>query len=101
MSLKKYDELTEAEQKKIMIMYQFSSEDTVGMYLYNFDDNGNFHGRQFYVPDTTKEIAHLGSLHLTKDTPAEIEEKSLEEDVKEVTGKTQPVRKTKKTTKKK
>lgn len=79
--LKKYEELTDEEIKKVSLMY--SNHDTLAMFLYNFDEHGNYHGRQTYVPPVTKEVAHVGSFHLTKDTPAEIEEKSVEEDVKE------------------
>ena len=43
--LKKYSELTEEEKKKVSIMY--SDQETVQHYLYNFDDKGQYHGRQF------------------------------------------------------
>lgn len=46
--LKKYDELTEEEKKKVTLMY--SDKDTVQMYLYNFDEHGNYHGRQYIPP---------------------------------------------------
>ena len=47
--LKKYSELTEAQQKLVQLMY--SNADTVGQYLYNFDATGKYTGRQF-APET-------------------------------------------------
>ena len=96
MSLKKYSELTEAQRKLVHVMY--SNRDTVQMYLYNFEGD-KYVGRQTYVPDVPTELAHLGSFHLTKDTPEEIEKKDEAEDIH--TGKTEPVKKVQRKTKKK
>jgi len=97
--------LTEAEQKLVSLMY--SDRDTVQMYLYNFEGD-KYVGRQTYVPNTPygteqKEVVSVGKFHLTKDTPAEIEKKSVEEDkpVEEVKGKTEPVKKVQRKAKKK
>jgi hypothetical protein len=51
MSLKTYDELTPEQKEKVKVMY--SDQNTVKMYLYNFDDKG-YHGRQ-YAPPTGKD----------------------------------------------
>lgn len=46
--LKKFDELTEEQQKLCYLMY--SDKDTVTQYLYNFDDKGKYIGRQYTPP---------------------------------------------------
>lgn len=43
--LKKYSELTKEQKSKVQVMY--SDPSNLEMYLYNFDENGNYHGRQF------------------------------------------------------
>ena len=43
--LKKYEQLTEVERKKVQVMY--SDQTTVTQYLYNFEDDGTYRGRQF------------------------------------------------------
>ncbi len=47
--LKKFEELTEEQQKLVYLMY--SDNETVKNYLYNFDDKGRYTGRQF-APET-------------------------------------------------
>jgi hypothetical protein len=48
--LKKYDELTEAQQAQVRQMYQNNAE-TIRQFLYNFDATGKYTGRQF-APET-------------------------------------------------
>lgn len=61
MMLKKYDELTEKEQKLVSIMY--SDQNTVQNYLYNFEGE-KYIGRQFYIPpEKTKEGLIVGTVH--------------------------------------
>ena len=48
MSLKQYKELTEKEKKLVTVM--FSDQTTVEQYLYNFDNDGKYLGRQ-YAPE--------------------------------------------------
>jgi hypothetical protein len=70
--LKKYDELTKEQKEKVKVMY--SDLDTLKQYLYNFDDNGKYTGRQYTPPEgETKSGIHFGSIHFTKDEPIEKE----------------------------
>lgn len=82
MSLKKYDELTQEQKDKIKVMY--SDPSMPEQYLYNFDENGNYHGRQY---------AHPGTTHAESTIPEKAKE--LVEEVKEVIEKVKP-KKTKK-----
>ena len=83
--LKKYSELTEEQQKKVGLMY--SDKDTVGMYLYNFDEHGDYHGRQYAPPSGKDEkMGVFGTIHaestvLDKEETKEVEE--VKEEVKE------------------
>lgn len=83
MSLKKYDDLTGEQREKVRVMY--SDQETVQHYLYNFDENGNYHGRQF-TPET-------GVIH-AESTVKEVVEK-VKEEVKEVVKKVTPKKKKK------
>lgn len=80
MSLKKYDELTDVEKKKVSVMY--SDQLTVEQYLYNFDEKGEYHGRQYFHPGTT----HAESTVVEK----------VKEEVKEVIEKVVKPKRTKK-----
>ena len=62
MSLKKYSELTKEQQEKVKVMY--SDLTTVEQYLYNFDDNGDYKGRQ-YAPPSGKDakVGIFGAIH--------------------------------------
>lgn len=72
MSLKKYDELTEAQQKLVWVMY--SDKDTVSQYLYNFEGDA-YKGRQF-IPSKHTVIE--------KDVVKSVLEEPKVEEVKEV-----------------
>ena len=50
--LKKYSELTKEQKEQIKVMY--SDPSIPEAYLYNYDDNGNYHGRQ-YAPPSGKD----------------------------------------------
>ena len=62
MSLKKYDELTKEQRAKVQVMY--SDLTTLVQHLYNFDDNGDYKGRQ-YVPPSGKDekVGIFGTIH--------------------------------------
>ena len=73
--LKKYKELTAEQKKQVSVMY--SDPGVLEQYLYNFDENGNYHGRQYNPPEgETEGGIHFGRLHI------ELEDKK--EEVKEV-----------------
>lgn len=91
--LKKYDELTEAEQKLVSLMY--SDKDTVHMYLYNFEGD-RYVGRQFIPSPDTNVIADKVTVFHNEPYLPEEEDKP-----EELTGKTQPVKKVQRKTKKK
>jgi len=48
--LKKYNELTDEEKKRVSVMY--ANLTNQGQYLYNFGDDGHYHGRQYAPPLT-------------------------------------------------
>ena len=48
--LKKYNELTDEEKERVKVMY--SNLTSQSQYLYNFDDNGHYSGRQYAPPLT-------------------------------------------------
>lgn len=50
--LKKFDELTDEEKGKVQVMY--SDLSNLKMYLYNFDKDGGYHGRQYTPPLTVR-----------------------------------------------
>lgn len=60
MPLKKYDELTREQQARVSVMY--SDKNTVTQYLYNFDNQGNYHGRQYAPP--------VGTIHAEAPEPS-------------------------------
>lgn len=111
MSLKKYDELTEAEKQKVKVMY--SDQSTVQNYLYNFDGE-KYIGRQFYIPEQKDEKFDFptGTVHAEplKEFFLEANEKTVEVPLtdeeyekihpKEITGKTEPVKRVKQSKKK-
>ena len=77
MSLKKFDELTEDEKKQISYMY--SDLTSQEQYLYNFDDNGKYVGRQYEPPaGETKEGLHFGRIRITKDESVKEDETIVE-----------------------
>jgi len=74
--LKKYSELTEEEKKKVFIM--FSDQTTVEMYLYNFDKDGGFHGRQYTPPSGKDEKVGIYGTIVAESTVPEVEEDTVE-----------------------
>lgn len=42
--MKKYDELTDEQKKQVSVMY--ADKTPLDEFVYDFDDNGNFHGRK-------------------------------------------------------
>ena len=101
MSLKKYSELTEAEKGRVKVMY--SDLTNQEQYLYDFDNNGEYHGRQYAPPSGKDEKTGLpfGTIHAESKFPdlkvVEPEEEKLPESLVE----TQPVKKTRGKAKKK
>lgn len=82
--LKPYKELTNAQKKQVAVMYS----DLTGQeqYLYNFDDNGKYIGRQYAPPSgKTESGVPFGTIHaepVEESRPAEVEPEEVEEPAK-------------------
>ena len=101
MSLKKYSELTEEQKEKVKVMYSDLTDQE--QYLYDFDNNGEYHGRQYTPPSGKDEKTGLpyGTIRAESKFPdlkvVEPEEEKLLENLVD----TQPVKKTRGKAKKK
>lgn len=80
MSLKKFSELTVKQKEKVKVMY--SDLTSQEQYLYNFDDNGDYHGRQYAPPSGVDEKVGPYGTVLAESTVPEL--KVTEDPVKTV-----------------
>lgn len=101
MPLKKYDELTEVEKEKVKVMYSDLTDQS--QYLYNFDNNGEYHGRQYTPPSGVDEkVGMYGVLYPESTFPdLKVTEESEKEKLPEKLVDTQLVKKTRSKAKKK
>jgi hypothetical protein len=96
--LKKYSELT--KEQKIQIGAMYSDPSIPEAYLYNFDENGNYHGRQYAPPSgIDNKVGIYGTIVSESTVPPEksaVVEKIVEEKKPEVVKKVTPKKASKK-----
>jgi hypothetical protein len=96
--LKKYSELTKEQKEQIKAMY--SDPSVPEAYLYNYDDNGVYHGRQYAPPSGKDEkVGIYGTIVAESTVPPEkpaVVEKIVEEKKPEVVKKVTPKKASKK-----